>query len=248
MTLLQQRWTGSSPGLRRAVKVAVLVVLAALLLPYLLTPLYLVVRPVSTLMVWRYVTFQPVTRIWRPLEDIAPVLPRTVIASEDGQFCNHRGIDWRSLRDILKEAEDLEDLRGGSTITQQTAKNLFLWQGRSYVRKALEMPLAVWMDLVLGKRRIMEIYLNVAEWGPSGQFGAEAGARRAFKTSAADLDARQAALMAAMLPNPRRRDAQKPGPAVRRLAGIYQRRANNAGLDACLRRAPRVVRAGGQKR
>lgn len=248
MTLLQQRWTGSSPGLRRAVKVAVLVVLAALLLPYLLTPLYLVVRPVSTLMVWRYVTFQPVTRIWRPLEDIAPVLPRTVIASEDGQFCNHRGIDWRSLRDILKEAEDLEDLRGGSTIAQQTAKNLFLWQGRSYVRKALEMPLAVWMDLVLGKRRIMEIYLNVAEWGPSGQFGAEAGARRAFKTSAADLDARQAALMAAMLPNPRRRDAQKPGPAVRRLAGIYQRRASNAGLDACLRRAPRVVRAGGQKR
>ena len=248
MTLLQQRWTGSSPGLRRAVKVAVLVVLAALLLPYLLTPLYLVVRPVSTLMVWRYVTFQPVTRIWRPLEDIAPVLPRTVIASEDGQFCNHRGIDWRSLRDILKEAEDLEDLRGGSTITQQTAKNLFLWQGRSYVRKALEMPLAVWMDLVLGKRRVMEIYLNVAEWGPSGQFGAEAGARRAFKTSAADLDARQAALMAAMLPNPRRRDAQKPGPAVRRLAGIYQRRASNAGLDACLRRAPRVVRGGGQKR
>lgn len=248
MTLLQQRWTGSSPGLRRAVKVAVLVVLAALLLPYLLTPLYLVVRPVSTLMVWRYVTFQPVTRIWRPLEDIAPVLPRTVIASEDGQFCNHRGIDWRSLRDILKDAEDLEDLRGGSTITQQTAKNLFLWQGRSYVRKALELPLAVWMDLILGKRRVMEIYLNVAEWGPSGQFGAEAGARRAFKTSAADLDARQAALMAAMLPNPRRRDAQKPGPAVRRLAGIYQRRASNAGLDACLRRAPGVVRAGGQKR
>ena len=178
-------------------------VLIALLLPYLLTPLYLVVTPVSTLMVWRYVTFQPVTRIWRPLEDIAPVLPRTVIASEDAQFCNHRGIDWRGLRDIIQEAEDLEDLRGGSTITQQTAKNLFLWQGRSYVRKALEMPLAVWMDLILGKRRIMEIYLNVAEWGPSGQFGAEAGARRAFKTSAADLDARQAALMAAMLPNPR---------------------------------------------
>ena len=247
MTLLQQRWTGSSPRLRRAVKVAVLVVLAALLLPYLLTPLYLVGRPVSTLMVWRYVTFQPVTRIWRPLEDIAPALPRTVIASEDGQFCNHRGIDWRSLRDILTEAEDFDDLRGGSTITQQTAKNLFLWQGRSYVRKALEMPLAVWMDLILGKRRIMEIYLNVAEWGPSGQFGAEAGARRAFKTSAADLNARQAALMAAMLPNPRRRDAQKPGPAVRRLAGIYQRRANNSGLDACLKRAPRVVKAGGRK-
>ena len=90
--------------------------------------------------------------------------------------------------------------------------------------------------------------LNLAELGPSGQFGAEAGARRAFKTSVADLDPRQAALMAAMLPNPVRRDAQKPGPAVRRLAGIYQRRATTAGLDACLKGRSRVVEAGGQKR
>lgn len=216
-------------------RIAAITLLVVLLLPYLVTPLYLVVQPVSMPMLWRYVTFKPVTRIWRPLSDIAPVLPRTVIASEDGQFCNHRGIDWRSLRDIIQEAEDLEDLRGGSTITQQTAKNLFLWQGRSFVRKALEIPLAVWMDLVLGKRRIMEIYLNVAEWGPNGQFGAEAGARRAFRTSADTLDARQAALMAAMLPNPRRRDAQKPGPAVQRLSALYQRRATRAGLDACLR-------------
>lgn len=216
-------------------RIAAITLLVVLLLPYLVTPLYLVVQPVSMPMLWRYVTFKPVTRIWRPLNDIAPVLPRTVIASEDGQFCNHRGIDWRSLRDIIQEAEDLEDLRGGSTITQQTAKNLFLWQGRSFVRKALEIPLAVWMDLVLGKRRIMEIYLNVAEWGPNGQFGAEAGARRAFRTSADTLDARQAALMAAMLPNPRRRDAQKPGPAVQRLSALYQRRATRAGLDACLR-------------
>ncbi|MFZ5690626.1 MAG: monofunctional biosynthetic peptidoglycan transglycosylase [Pseudomonadota bacterium] len=243
MTLLQQRWTGSRPGLRRIVRIVVIVAFVLLLLPYLLTPLYLVVRPVSMPMLWRYVTFQPVTRIYRPLDDIAAVLPRTVIASEDAQFCNHRGVDWRGLRDIIKEAEDLDDLRGGSTITQQTAKNLFLWQGRSYVRKALEMPLALWMDLILGKRRIMEIYLNVAEWGPNGQFGAEAGARRAFKTSAADLDAREAALMAAMLPNPKRRDAQKPGPTVRRLSGIYQRRANAAGLDACLKRAPTVRKA-----
>jgi monofunctional biosynthetic peptidoglycan transglycosylase len=246
VTLSQQQSRRSRPGLGRILRIAALVVVAALLLPYLLTPLYLVVRPVSTPMLWRYVTFQPVTRIYRPLDDIAAVLPRTVIGSEDAQFCNHRGIDWRGLRDIIREAEDLEDLRGGSTITQQTAKNLFLWQGRSYVRKALELPLALWMDLILGKRRIMEIYLNVAEWGPNGQFGAEAGARRAFKTSAADLDGREAALMAAMLPNPRRRDAQKPGPAVRRLSGIYQRRANTAGLDACLKRPPRV-RGFGQK-
>jgi monofunctional glycosyltransferase len=244
MALSQQRWTGSRPSVRRILWAVVVAVLIALMLPYLLTPLYLVVRPVSMPMLWRYATFQPVTRIYRPLDDIAAVLPRTVIASEDAQFCNHRGIDWRGLRDIIQEAEDLEDLRGGSTITQQTAKNLFLWQGRSYIRKALEMPLALWMDLILGKRRIMEIYLNVAEWGPGGQFGAEAGARRAFKKSAADLDAREAALMAATLPNPRRRDAQKPGPTVRRLSGIYQRRANTAGLDACLKRPPTVRKAG----
>lgn len=244
MTLSQQRSTRTRPGVRRILWAVAIIVMIVLLLPYLLTPLYLVVRPVSTPMLWRYVTFQPVTRIYRPLDDIAAVLPRTVIASEDAQFCNHRGIDWRGLRDIIQEAEDLEDLRGGSTITQQTAKNLFLWQGRSYVRKALEMPLALWMDLILGKRRVMEIYLNVAEWGPNGQFGVEAGARRAFKKSAADLDAREAALMAAMLPNPRRRDAQKPGPAVRRLSGIYQRRANAAGLDACLKRPPTVRKAG----
>jgi monofunctional biosynthetic peptidoglycan transglycosylase len=244
MALSQLRWTGSRSGFLRVLRIVAIVALIALLLPYLLTPLYLVVRPVSMPMLWRYVTFQPVTRLYRPLDDIAAVLPRTVIASEDGQFCQHHGIDWRGLKEIVSEAEDFEDLRGGSTITQQTAKNLFLWQGRSYIRKALEMPLAIWMDLILGKRRIMEIYLNIAEWGPNGQFGAEAGARRAFKTSAADLNAREAALMAAMLPNPRRRDAQKPGPAVRRLSGIYQRRANVAGLDACLKRAPTVRKAG----
>jgi monofunctional biosynthetic peptidoglycan transglycosylase len=244
VTLLQQPATGSSrSGFFRVLRIALLLVLILILLPYLLTPLYLVMRPVSMPVLWRYATFQPVTRLYRPLDDIAAVLPRTVIASEDAQFCNHRGIDWRGLRGIIEDAEDFEDLRGGSTITQQTAKNLFLWQGRSYVRKALEIPLAMWMDLILGKRRIMEIYLNVAEWGPSGQFGAEAGARRAFRKSAADLDARDAALMAAMLPNPRRRDAQKPGPAVRRLAGVYQARAGKV-VDACIKRPPRVRKAG----
>lgn len=241
MTLSQQQTTRTSrTGLRRVLRIAGLALLIFILVPYLVTPLYLVARPVSMPMLWRYITFQPVTRIYRPLEQIAPVLPRTVIASEDGQFCKHYGIDWRELRTIVREAEDLEDLRGGSTITQQTAKNLFLWQGRSFIRKVLEMPLALWMDLILGKRRIMEIYLNIAEWGPNGEFGAEAGARRAFGKSAAELDAREAALMAAMLPNPRRRDAHKPGPTVRRLAGIYQRRADKAGLDACLKRAPRL--------
>ncbi len=236
MTLSQQPWMRSSRGgLRRALRIAVCAILIFILLPYVLTPLYLVVTPVSTPMLWRYLTGQPVTRIYRSLDEIAPVLPRTVIGSEDSRFCAHRGVDWRGLKDLLREADDLEDLRGGSTITQQTAKNLFLWSGRSYVRKALELPLSLWMDFVLGKRRVMEIYLNVAEWGPNGQFGAEAGSRRAFDKPARELTGHEAALMAAMLPNPRRRDAKKPGPTVRRLAGIYQRRANTAGLADCLK-------------
>ena len=112
-------------------------------------------------------------------------LVRAVIASEDARFCSHHGFDWESLWAAWKrDQSNARRLRGGSTITQQTAKNLFLWPGRSYLRKALELPLAVWMDLVLGKRRIMEIYLNVAQWGPGGQFGAQAGARRAFGKSA----------------------------------------------------------------
>jgi monofunctional biosynthetic peptidoglycan transglycosylase len=171
-----------------------------------------------------------------PLSQIAPVLPRTVIASEDGQFCRHRGIDWAELRTAIEEADELSEARGGSTITMQTVKNLFLWPGRSYVRKALEFPLALWAELVLPKRRIMEIYLNIAEWGPDGEFGVEAGARRAFNKSARRLSPGEAALLAAVLPNPKRRNAARPGPAVRRIAGIVQGRAARvAWLDDCLR-------------
>jgi monofunctional biosynthetic peptidoglycan transglycosylase len=156
---------------------------------------------------------------------MAPSLPRSVISAEDGSFCTHRGIDWRGLREAFNEADSLSDMRGGSTITQQVAKNLFLWQGRSYLRKALELPLALWVDLVLPKRRVLEIYLNIAEWGPNGQFGAEAGARYAFNKSARQLTDRESALLASILPNPTRRSARQPSSAVRRLAGIYQSRA-----------------------
>jgi monofunctional biosynthetic peptidoglycan transglycosylase len=118
---------------------------------------------------------------------------------------------------------------------KQTVKNLFLWPGRSLVRKALEFPLALWIDLVLPKRRIMEIYLNIAQWGPNGEFGAEAGARAAFGKSAADVDRRQAALLAAILPNPVRRSARRPAPGVRRLAGIYEARARGgSALAGCI--------------
>src|SRR5262245_51998349 len=209
----------------RILRWVVIVILIFILLPYLIAPLYRFIDPVSTVMVWRKVTGQRVERTVLPLELIAPALPRAVISAEDGSFCTHHGIDWRGLREAFYEADDIFEMRGGSTITQQVAKNLFLWQGRSYVRKALELPLAVWVDLVLPKRRILEIYLNVAEWGPNGQFGAEAAARYAFNKPAAQLSPREAALLAAVLPGPRARSARQPSANVRRLAGIYEARA-----------------------
>jgi monofunctional biosynthetic peptidoglycan transglycosylase len=202
-----------------------IVVLALVLLPYLIAPLYRFIDPPSTVMLWRWATGKRVERTVVPLSRMAPALPRAVISAEDGSFCTHHGIDWRGLREAFYEADDVFEMRGGSTITQQVAKNLFLWQGRSYVRKALELPLALWIDLVLPKRRILEIYLNVAEWGPNGRFGADAGARYAFGKSARDLTEREAALLAAVLPNPARRRASNPSSNVRRLAGIYEARA-----------------------
>ena len=210
-----------------------MIVLAALLLPYMVAPLYRAGHPVSTLMAWRWLTAAPVSRQWIDLGAMSPSLPASVVASEDGKFCIHHGIDWDALRDVIDDAEDGEVARGGSTITQQVAKNLFLWQGRSVVRKALEFPLALWIDWVLPKRRILEIYLNIAELGPSGQFGAQAGAAYAFGRAASELSPREAALLAAILPNPVRRSARNPGPGVRRLAGTYMARAQAAGLPRC---------------
>jgi monofunctional biosynthetic peptidoglycan transglycosylase len=220
----------------RLARAVFIVVVLLLLLPYLLVPLYRFVNPLSTLMLWRWATGARVERSFTPIDRMAASLPVTVIASEDGQFCAHRGVDWRELRERLEEIDEIGEARGVSTITQQTAKNLFLWQGRSFFRKGLELPLALWIELVLPKWRVMEIYLNIAEWGPSGQFGAEAGSRYAFGKPAAAINAREAALLAAVLPNPRRRSARQPGPAVRRLAGIYQARAAaQAALAWCAR-------------
>jgi monofunctional biosynthetic peptidoglycan transglycosylase len=208
-------------------------------IPYVLAPFYRFVDPVSTLMLWRWARGARVESSWAPLDRIAPVLPLAVIMAEDGQFCRHHGVDFSSLREVIGGIDELDDLaeaRGGSTITQQAAKNLFLWQGRSFVRKALEFPLAVWLDLVLPKQRLLEIYLNIVEWGPNGEFGIQAAARRAFNKPARDLTVQEASLLAAMLPNPHRRDARSPGPGLRRLGGIYQDRiAASPARDACIR-------------
>ena len=221
----------------RLIRAVIIAVLVVLLLPYLITPFYLAVNPVSSLMVWRWMKRAPVTRTWTPLTAIAPGLPLAVIVAEDARFCTHHGVDFKELREAIEDADAVSEMRGGSTIVQQTAKNLFLWPGRSVVRKALEFPLALWIDLILGKRRVMEIYLNIAEWGPNGEFGAEAAARTAFNKAARDLSAREAATLASILPNPIARSAGRPGAGVRRLAGIYEARARKSPeLDACVRR------------
>jgi monofunctional biosynthetic peptidoglycan transglycosylase len=169
--------------------------------------------PASTLMLGQWITGTPITRQWMPLERMSPNLVAAVILSEDGQFCRHRGVDWQELRELIDDGA----ARGGSTITMQVAKNLFLWPSRSYLRKAVEIPLALTVDALWPKRRILEIYLNIAEWGP-GIFGAEAAARYHFRKSAQALSPREAALLAVALPNPFERRAGKPGPGTQRLA------------------------------
>jgi monofunctional biosynthetic peptidoglycan transglycosylase len=223
---------GHRSNLPRPILYIAIAVLVLLLAPYVVVPFYAFGRPVSTVMLWRELTGQRVERDYVPLTRIAPILARAVIVAEDGRFCSHYGVDFAEIREAISEADDLGDMRGGSTITQQLAKNLFLWTGRSYIRKALEFPLSLWIDLVLSKRRILEIYLNIAEWGPNGEFGVEAGSRYAFGTPARELSAYRAALLASVLPNPIDRNARKPGPGLRRLAGLYVARAARAPEEA----------------
>ncbi|MBR0554106.1 monofunctional biosynthetic peptidoglycan transglycosylase [Ciceribacter sp. L1K23] len=201
-----------------------------IVLPYLLIFLYALpfVRPVSTLMIAELATFSGYDRQWVAFDDISPNLVRSVMMSEDGQFCSHYGVDWTQMRSVVEDTLSGEATRGASTIPMQTAKNLFLWNGRSFIRKALELPLALVSDLTWSKRRMMEIYLNIAEWGP-GIYGIEAAARHHFNTSAAKLSQRQSALLAVSLPNPIERVASKPSRSMNRLAAVIERRARQSG-------------------
>ena len=194
----------------RAFRILFLIALVALAVPYILAPLYRAGHPVWALMAWHSLHGAPVTRHWVDLAAMSPSLPASVVAAEDAHFCKHHGIDWGALREVIDDAQQGGEVRGASTITQQVAKNLFLAWLPDVIRKVFEFPLALWIDFVLPKQRILELYLNIAELGPSGQFGAEAGANYAFGRSATTLSAREAALLAAILPNPLRRSARTP--------------------------------------
>ena len=162
-------------------------------------------------------------RQWVPLEKISPNLQLAVIASEDGNFCDHRGVDWGAVREVINKAKRLKAVRGASTIPMQVAKNLYLWERRNYVRKALEVPLAYAMTTLWPKRRMLEVYLNIAQWGPH-TYGAEAASRRYFGKPASRLTRRQAVLLAAALPNPHARNPARPNRKMRLIASAVQRR------------------------
>ena len=213
----RSRWQAAKPWLKR-------IALVLLLVPPLLLAIYRFVPPPGTpLMLKRLVQGYGLDKDWVPLEQIAPALPRSVIASEDNLFCEHWGFDWKALSKEIEDALDGERPRGASTITMQTAKNLFLWDSRSPLRKVFEAWLTPQVELILGKRRIMEIYLNIVEFGP-GVYGAEAAARRYFGKPAASLSLREASLLAAVLPSPLSWSVAEPGPYVRQRAATIERR------------------------
>jgi monofunctional biosynthetic peptidoglycan transglycosylase len=218
--------------MKRLVRLVVILLLAYPALVLVLALAYIVVPPVSTLMLARWLSGESVARTYVPLSQISRELPAAVISSEDARFCQHGGVDWGALHEVISDEDGPS--RGASTIPMQVAKNLFLWPSRSYVRKALEIPLAVVLDLVWSKRRMIEIYLNIAEWG-EGTFGAEAAARKHFGKPARELTRREAALLAASLPNPLARNPGRPSVRLRALAGRVSARMEGTPTD-CLGR------------
>jgi monofunctional glycosyltransferase len=197
-----------------------------------LVALYAFTPPISTLMLARSIEGRGYERIYVRLGQVAPAAIASVIASEDATFCANDGVDWGALHEALSGPEGPR--RGASTITMQTAKNLFLWPGRSVIRKGVEIGMALVLGKAWSKARTIEIYLNIAEWG-DGVFGVEAAARRHFHKRASELNAREAALLATALPNPVKRDPAHPSPLHRRHAAEVMARAEDIGeLTACL--------------
>lgn len=206
------------------------IITALLVLPYVITPFYAVINPPSlAIIAERFQLKQPV-QDWQPLSAISPWMVRSVIVAEDSAYCRHRGIDTEAIeRAFTKALRRGHASHGASTIAMQTAKNLFLWMYPDIIRKPLELPLALWMDAVLGKRRLMEIYLNVAQTGPS-LYGAPAAAHRYFGTQARYLSSDQASRITASLPNPAQRPANALGWASQRYSGTIRARSPQADM------------------
>lgn len=225
-------WRVRHPQVDRAGRIAAISLFVFLAAPYVFVLIYRFIDPpFSSLMMRQALTGVSIDRRWSDIEGISKNLPQAVIVSEDSAFCEHWGVDWRAVEDAVEDAENGDIPRGASTIPMQTAKNLFLWPEQTYVRKALEIPLAYWMSAVWPKWRVAEIYLNIAEWGP-GIFGAEAASQRHFGKSAADLTQNEALLLAGALPNPIRNNAAKPGPRLRNKAARLRGRVSRESASA----------------
>lgn len=205
--------------------------------PIVMTLVYAVVPPpFSNIMLLRALSGASIDKRWVSLDEMSPSLPRAVISSEDARFCEHHGVDWREFQGVIEDAMDKDEapVRGASTIPMQTAKNLFLWDGRFAIRKVIELPLAMWMDFAWSKRRMIEVYLNIVEWAP-GVYGVEAAAQHHFHKSAKKLTKKESALLAAVLPNPIKRNAGKPSKGVKRIANrILIRTAGMGPYLTCL--------------
>ena len=204
-------------------------VLLFMALSVVLVALYRFVPPPGTpLMVIRWIgDGAGIDQKWVPLDRMSVDIQRAVIASEDARFCEHFGFDWTEIGRAVDDAERGEPLRGASTISQQTAKNLFLWPGRNFVRKGLEAWFTVLIEALWPKSRILEVYLNEIEW-ENGTYGVEAAARRHFHTTASKLTAYQSALLAAVLPNPRVYSTDKPTEFIRGRAATIRARMDQA--------------------
>lgn len=235
--------SGREPGLiRRLWRLIIRIVGLFLLISVLLTTIYAFLPPpVTPLMLLRVLDGNWISKDWESYDNISPHLARAIIAAEDAKFCEHRGFDWESIEKAWERNQQGKRIRGGSTISNQTAKNVFLWPDRSYIRKGVEFYFTGLIELIWTKKRILEVYMNVVEFGP-GIYGAEAAAKAHFGKPASELTRREAALLTAVLPNPIRWSASKPTNYIRGRAGTILARMNDvpdpAG-DPC----PRVAAA-----
>lgn len=220
---------GQKPGLiRRLWRMLIRSAALFLLISVVVTATYAwLPPPVTLLMIQRVFEGNWIHKDWETYDNISPHLARAIIASEDAKFCQHYGFDWEALEKAWKRNQKgKRSIHGGSTITNQTAKNVFLWPARSYVRKGFEFYFSGLIELTWTKKRILEVYMNVVEFGP-GIYGAEAAAEAHFQKPAKELTRREAALLAAVLPNPIRWSASKPTGYIRGRAGTIQARMND---------------------
>lgn len=216
--------------MKKILRIIACLLLTAILLPVCLVALYRYIPvPVTPLMLTRNIDEgTPINYTWTPIEKISPNLVQAVVASEDNLFMEHDGFDFKQIEIARREAEAGKRLRGASTITQQTAKNLFLWQGRSWLRKGLEAYFTVLMEQMWSKKRIMEAYLNCIEMG-DGIYGAAAVAKINFKTTPDKLTKEQCALIAATLPNPRKFNSAKPSKYMKQRQNAILKNMKNIG-------------------